>query len=175
MEGLLSGVIPISTKPKQAHNMNPDVHSEWTDTPAAYKTWSSRYSSLRKLVGKEMDRMEQDCIAYGHDLAMVKASRAAEDPTPWHCSKAYTSLKQDVKDGRHLGVEPKELYNDPDRPEYRAFNLSKFRKHLYQIIDAEPKRAIRFEKKKAKWQFPTLHKDHPRNNNNRNERDEGDD
>lgn len=55
------------------------------------------------------------------------------------------------------------------RPEYQAFSLFRFRKHIYQEIDARPKRAARFERKKKKWRYPKHHEGHPRlqqNNNN---------
>ena len=44
----------------------------------------------------------------------------------------------------------------------KSENLDVFRKHIYQEVDSRPKRAIRFEKKKATFKYPELHKNHPR-------------
>jgi hypothetical protein len=50
--------------------------------------------------------MHSDCIAYGHDLAHVKALRANDPPTnpPWHKSDAMWLLKQDINNGKHKAM-----------------------------------------------------------------------
>lgn len=68
--GLLAGKIAPWMKRKQIFNMNPAVHGSrsWT-----YESWSNRLCTLRKRYAIDVGRMQHDCIAYGHDLAAVKA------------------------------------------------------------------------------------------------------
>ena len=35
-------------------------------------------------------------------------------------------------------------------------------RYIYPEVDSRPKRTMRFLKKKKKWKYPELHKDHPR-------------
>lgn len=154
--GLLSGEITDAMKPKQVWNLHPTEHGKWN-----YNNWSSNLRTLRNAVQRDRTRMQKDCIAYGHDLAIVRSLRD-NSKTPWHRSAAAPLLKQDVKDGKHKEQKPKDLHKS--RPEYEEFDLPAFRKHIYQEKDAEPKRAVRFERKKKRWQYPELHEDHPRLN-----------
>jgi hypothetical protein len=154
--GLLSGLITAEMLPRAVFDLNPVEHSKWN-----YTNWSSNLGNLREAIDRDRSRMQRDAISYGHDLAIVKAGRSPTAKIPWHRSLAPPLLKQDVNDGRHKEMTPKELYGS--RPEYSTgFTLEEFRKHIYQEVDSWPKRAIRFEKKKKAWRYPELHADHPR-------------
>ena len=155
-EGILSGEIKPEWKPMKVFQMN-DEHKKWQNK---YSSWSSGLRRLRQAYGRDKSRSESDLASYKRDLVIVKSKRTG--PEPWHRSAAAECLKQDVKEGNHKGKTPSELYNGPNKEAYNAFDLSEFRKHLYQEQDKEPKRAVRFEKKKKSWKFPELHKDHPR-------------
>lgn len=154
---LLSGAITDDMPPRAVFDMHPEVHGKWN-----YSNWTGNLRSLRNAIKRDRNRMQRDAIAYGHDLAIVKEKRPADAPTPWHRSPARALLKKDVDDGVHLTMTPKEM-RDNTRDEYKAYDLSVFRKHIYQEVDSRPKRAIRFEKKKQAWKYPELHKNHPRN------------
>ena len=161
---LLSGEITATMRPKEIFDMDIEVHRPWKNK---YRNWSDNLRRMRKNVERDKQRMIDDCIAYGHDLAIAKTYRT--NRVAWHRSEAFRLLKQDIKDGRDKNMEPEQLYNS--RREYREspFDLTEFRKHLYQIRDAEPKRALRFEKKKKAWKYPELHKNHPRNQEESND------
>jgi hypothetical protein len=153
--GLLSGEITPAMKPLEIHRLHPEAHGKWR-----YPNWSNNLRNLRVAVERDTSRMQRDAISYGHDLAMVKSSREAGAKPVWHRSSAPALLKKDVDDGKHKQLKPAALY--ASRPEYQVFDLSVFRKHIYQEADSRPKREYRFEKKKKGWKYPELHKDHPR-------------
>jgi hypothetical protein len=93
--------------------------------------------------------MQVDCAAYGHDLAILKASATADRTNlPWHKSEAKKLLKQDIDDGKNRDMKPSELRGT--RKEYEEFTLEVFRKHIHQDVDGRSKRAYRFAKKKKK-------------------------
>jgi len=161
VRGLLSGQITPQMKPKQIQSLNPSEHAKWTTTKNSYNNWAKRVGTLRKSYALDHSRMLEDIKAYGHDLQIVKGKRTATDKPAFHRSAAFQLLKQDIKDGALFDKKPKELWQS--REEYfLMFGLREFRKHIYQELDSESKRAIRFEKKKKKWKYPELHKDHPR-------------
>lgn len=140
------------TNARTIYNSN-DEHKKWV-----FKNWEEAFNRLMAAVKRDRSRMEADTLAYGHDLAIVKISRPAD--VAWHRSPACRLLKADVDAGKHTSCDPSDLWLTS--PEYQAFDLACFRKHLYQEIDSRPKRAIRFEKKKKTWLYPELHEDHPR-------------
>lgn len=161
--GIISGSITSNMKPKQVWLMDAE-HKQYTDQKGknGYSNWSNNLRNLREAIRRDRGRMGDDCIAYGHDLAIVKSFRRADEPIPWHRSDAYQQLKDDIKNGIDQEFEsPLDFYFS--RIEYhQAHSLEVFRKHLYQERDSAPKRAMRFERKKKAWKFPELHKDHPR-------------
>jgi hypothetical protein len=148
--GILAGEITPEMQPLAVFKMNPGEHGKWT-----YPNWRSNLRTLRLAIGRDRNRMTRDAISYGHDLAIVKSLRSPDAKTPWHRSPAYPLLKQDVDEGKHKTMKPMLLRES--RPEYSAFDLTVFRKHLYQEIDSRPKREIRYEKKKHAWKYPELH------------------
>ena len=106
--------------------------------------------------------MLDDVTAYATDQKLVQSLRAANpnNKPRWHGSDAERLLKEDVANGKHLKMKPRFLYDS--KPEYKVFSLDEFRPHIYQMVDAEPKRAYRFEKKKKGWLYPELHENDPR-------------
>ena len=153
-EGLLAGTITPEMKPKEIFDLAPLVHGKWS-----YKSWSSNLYRLREGIERDRDRMAKDCLAYGHDLAIVKANRTPGE-VPWHRSGCPAKLKEDIAKGEHLEMSPKELWETDE--DYKTYTLAVFRVHYFQEIDSIPKREIRFEKKKKRWKYPEYHKDHPR-------------
>ena len=136
--------------------MNPEEHKKWP-----YDNWKASFKRLKEAIARDKGRMLVDKANYEHDLAIVKSQR--QGPEPWHRSECPNLLKQDIDDGKHLTMTPKQMYEQPDRPQYRAtVTLDQFRKHIHQEKDSRPKREHRFAKKKKAWKFPELHKDHPR-------------
>ena len=165
-QGSLNGTITEHMKPKEVLLMNPDEHGKWKCS-----NWSNNLRNLRKSIHRDRGRMESDVMSCGHDLAIVKALRAA-NPNPlkpkWRGSNAERLLKKDIDDDKHNQIDPstgnKILPSKlrMSRPECQAFDLTVFRKHIHQEVDSRPKGDIRFECKKKAWKCPELHQDHPR-------------
>lgn len=160
-EGLILETITPKMQPKETFDAN-EEHRKWIiANKSTYQNWSNNLRNLWHAIARDKGRMQRNCIAHGHDQAIVKSLRGTDEKVPWHRSPAFRLLKTDIKNKEHETKDPQELYES--RPEYYdAFDLTEFRKHLYQEIDSEPKRAARFEKKKKAWKCPELHQDHPR-------------
>ena len=152
---ILQGRVTDATSPKAAYDLHPEEHHKWK-----YQAWCGAMKRLLAAVDRDQDRMQWDVLSYGHDIAIIQAQRSEPADAAWHRSPAYRLLKQDIDDRKNEQLAPKELWMS--RPEYQAFDLQCFRKHIYQEVDSRPKRAILFEKKKKGWLYPELHKDHPR-------------
>lgn len=151
---VVRGIITEESDPKVVY-ASEDEHQLWV-----YKGWKEALERLLALVKQDRDRMRRDTLSYGHDLEIVQVSRPNTEV--WHRSPAYRLLKKDIKEGNH-SVPPMKLWLS--KREYQAFDLDVFRKHIYQEVDSEPKRAFRFEKKRKQWKYPELHQDHPRMKN----------
>ena len=164
---ILQGKITKDSDHKGIYDGNPE-HKKWK-----WENWKKNLWTLLNAVARDSGRMEHNILSYGHDLAIVKAMRDKEAEEVWHRSPAYRLLKQDVDDNKHKQLAPKDLW--VTRPEYLKFDLKCFRKHIYQEVDSRPKRAIRFEKKKKKWLYPELHKDHPRLDDSNDDSDDDSD
>lgn len=121
-----------------------------------YRDFKSNLERLKESVYKAFERMEADCIAYGHDLALLKELRAHEAPgfrkTPWHSSDAKPLLEKAIKAGENLKKKPSELYKD--ELAYREYTLKEFRKHIYQAVKKTERKEIRFVKKKKRMKAP---------------------
>ena len=157
-EGILFGMILPHMKPREVRALNPEVHQKW-----AYANWTNNLRNLRAAIDRDRSRMQKDAEAYGHDRAIAMAKRPEPSdgqPLPWHKSDARKLIKIDVAAKKHVGIKPREFRMT--RSEYQLFDNNEFRQHLYQEIYSEGKREWRFQKKKAKWKYPELHKDHPR-------------
>jgi hypothetical protein len=69
---------------------------------------------------------------FGHDIALL-AVYPQQNPLPripWHKSEAKPWLEKDMKEGKHLTMLPKELFQT--RIQYHEFSLEEFRKHIHQ-------------------------------------------
>ena len=121
----------------------------------AFDRFKSYLDNLKEAIYRDFERMERDCIDYGHDLQAVMEIRKDDPPScrPWNLSECKKFLEEDVKDGKHTALAPKVLYES--RPEYRAYTLKEFRDHIYQERDRQAKREQRFAKKRTRLQHPS--------------------
>ena len=133
------------------------------ESRAMYKDYklpnfTQNLASLIKVVQRDVARMQQDCEAYGHDRAILAKLKAEsnEPPSPlsWHRSKARLTLKDDMQANVHKNKTPKEMWSDPEKPEYREFDLKVFRKAIYSAEDKASKKEFRFAKKKLRARAP---------------------
>lgn len=154
---MLRRAITTDTNPKWVWNQSAE-HQKYP-----YNSWKSNYERMLANIERDRARMMRDTLAYGRDLAKVLSVRTEAKEAAWHRSPARKLLKEDVDSKKHEDMSPMDLWLS--REEYQAFDLDCFRKHIYQEVDSRPKRNYRFEKKQAKWNYPELHKGHPRLNN----------
>ena len=127
--GFRVGFITVDDDPKDVYEKGDDEHGKWP-----WRNFRDGYKRLLDRVERDRGRMEADVLAYGHDLAIVKANREEADDAAWHRSPAAKLLKKDVDEKKHKLVKPKQLWLS--RTEYKAFDLDCFRKHIYQEVDS---------------------------------------
>ena len=136
---------------KVTENSNPkDVYRMYTSYKGfPFENFKTNLQSLLKAVAKDIARMQHDCEAYGHDLAVVRDLRSDEEPgsrpLSWHLSEARVSLKEDMAASKHKELTPKELRLTRD--EYQVFGLEPFRKAIHAAEDKKAKLVFRMEKK----------------------------
>jgi hypothetical protein len=149
-EDILAGRVLDGMDPKVVYESRPEFQK------FPYDRFRPNLKSLHERIRKDRDRMEEDCEAYHADMSLLLALRddddapeySAPDVLPWHMSEAKALLAQDISDGKNEEMTPKELY--ATRGEYQVYSLTKFRKHIYQEVDAEEKHRWRSEKKKLR-------------------------
>ena len=143
---IISGAVTASMKAKDVYKMRLEYQT-WK-----YTNFRNNLKSLHNVIAASYARMQTDCKAYGHDRALLKsmADVQTQPNIPWHESAARKLLKQDVDASKHLQMRPMELHTT--RPEFMAFALKVFRKHIYQEIENQAKRLSRFAKKKTRSQ-----------------------
>jgi hypothetical protein len=141
---IILGKVTTSSDPKDVYVM----HNSHKGFP--FENFKTNLQSLLKAVAKDIARMQHDCEAYGHDLAVVRDLRFNEGPgsrpLSWHLSEAREFLKLDMAAGKHKNLKPKELWLS--RPEYQVFDLEPFRKAIHAAEDKKAKLVFRMEKKK---------------------------
>jgi hypothetical protein len=137
---------------KVTENSNPEdvyeMHTSYKGYP--FGNFKINLQSLLQAVAKDIARMQHDCKAYGHDLAVVKDLRSDEipgsRPLSWHLSEAREFLKVDMAAGKHKHLTPNELWLT--RTEFQVFDLDVFRKAIHSADDKKAKLVFRMEKKK---------------------------
>lgn len=124
------------------------MHLEYSQYKFA--NFKTNLKNLLAAIRRDWGRMEKDLSDYQHDLASVMARRGPPNPAtlPWHKTPCKMLLQQDVDEGKHLTMKPKELWET--RTEYKLFSLATFRNHIYQEVDSRSKKKWRMDKKKKK-------------------------
>lgn len=144
-DAIISGEVTEAMPPRVVYQMDPEFQ-KWPK-----ENFGDNYRRLQKAVATDFERSHSDTVAYGLNRQILLALRAGTtrtQATPWHKSPARALLKQDMAEGKHLQMKPKDLYST--REEYKDFDLKVFRKHIYQRADMEAKRESRFAKKKTR-------------------------
>jgi hypothetical protein len=133
LEDLISGAIPLdkdAMKPNEAYKLRP-IFSEY----GGYKNFPSRLRSARNQVNQKKSRNAFDEEACIHDRKLypvVTHTCNLQGLLRWGGSRADKLLRQDITDGRHHNMAPKDLYNL--REEYQKFTLDRFREHIHQEV-----------------------------------------
>ena len=116
-------------------------------------TFTRRLQSVRDDFLKKNSRAADDQIAFNNFRANhPEPTHNHRGKLRWAGSKAQQLLKQDMADGKHVGVRPKEF--QATRPEYLEINLASFRDHIYQ-----EQRLWKFQSRKRRNRNSNKHKD----------------
>ena len=122
------------------------LHPEYQEYP--FQNFSANFKILNDTIEKNHARMVADCAAFKEDLKYLSLKTddtSDPNPKPWHHLEAKDFLKQDIKEGKHKNMAPKDLHKTWD--EYMEYPLKVFCKHIYQERNAEVKRNFCMVKK----------------------------
>jgi hypothetical protein len=152
--------IPEHLKPKQVYEQFCKGRSEFEDFPRD-RNWPSRLKRLRDKASTRSTRAAIDAACLAHDrlifpepvLDLIHGCKV------WQGSEAQKLLCQDIQNGKHPAMKPKDLFET--RAEYYLdYTLDFFREKIYQekkafkhkeyIKDKEEKKAKEAEDKKKK-------------------------
>jgi len=87
------------------------LHPEYQEYP--FQSFSANFKKLKDTIEKNHARMVADCAAFKEDLkylSLKKDDTSDPNPKPWHHSEAKDFLKQDIKEGKHKNMAPKDLH-----------------------------------------------------------------
>ena len=104
-----------------------------------FNNFKNNLKRLRFSIWKQQRRAFYDTALYHNDLI---ADRPPAPPTRqqahWNTSRAKDLLEEDIDEGLHAELKPKELWLT--RPEYQEFTSDVFRDHIYQALNARAKK-----------------------------------
>ena len=145
-KNIINKKIPPTMKAREVYEME-EEYKKWP-----YKNFPTNLKNLRAAIKKDYDRAKEDLEAYKKDRETLKKLRANDPPQLlWHKSEACGLLKQDIYDGKHKLMKPRDLYLS--RKEYQLFDLETFRNQIYNRLSTLEKRKSRYEKKKIRASF----------------------
>ena len=132
LDKLVGGDIPVEPK-----EMAPfDVWNECCDDDIfegmeCDGTFVRRLCNLRMAVKEGKKRADGDAALFDIAKANHPVPKFNHRGEPqWNGSDAQTLLKQDMDDGKHHDMKPKDLWES--RPEHMMFQLATFRDHIHQ-------------------------------------------
>lgn len=136
-QDLLDGLIAEKYKAEEVYNRLYAQQPEFSDFPFDNTRYRTRINSLRKIIKRTKGWAKYDDDALKHDRAVCPpASHDIRGGLRWDGSDAQNQLKLDVSNGFVVGKTVTEIFQHPDRPEYRLFTDEVFRKHLDQFKEA---------------------------------------
>lgn len=143
-------------------NKRPEVHNH-----GEFRLFQSRLESLRDIIKRDCGRAEEDKLAF--DIYIKnhpKAETSAKGGYPeWEGHPAQKKLKEDMAAGKHLTMDPLQMYLEEEESPYREFPIDVFRSHIYQ--ETRTKKYLHYlkqERKGAAW------KNFRMNNNENNDK-----
>jgi hypothetical protein len=147
-DAIIAGTVKRGDDAEQVHKSNSE-YAKWPIT-----NFKTNMNNLIDAIALDYKRMSEDSLAYAKDVEILKEYRRKNPlpQIPWHQSEAKALLEKDMKDKKHIGKKPQELYES--RLEYRAYSLKVFRGHIYQAQKKELNENSRFEKKKKRLPPP---------------------
>lgn len=94
------------------------------------QNFANNLRELRKRINKWQKEADSDRLAAIKDREKFPIDLTGR----WPDSKAEKLLKIDIADGKYPTMTPRQLYNSPDRKEYKEFEYQTFRRHIHQEI-----------------------------------------
>ena len=91
----------------------------------------TNFFNLLHSIRLKQDTADSNNAALMNDSRLRREGGTAVAPR-WDGSLAATHLKEDITNGLHDVLSPKELWET--RQDYRVFELTKFWKHIYQEV-----------------------------------------
>ncbi len=123
---ILDGVISKSDSPEHVYKL----HHEFQNFK--FKNFKTNLKSLHESVQKGKQASERDEIALANDIAIRGKNTHTSNGVPvWVRSNAATLLEEDIRNGVHRIMDPRDLWRSRD--EFQEFPLDKFRDKIYQI------------------------------------------
>ena len=141
-QDIFDGHIPGGDGPidyDEIHNRLYRDHPLFANFPYDRTRFKARLDPLRQIVGKLKRWSDFDADALAQDRTKHPAPNQDIHGEPrWDGSEAQRLLKLDIDHGNHVGKKPREIH--ASKEEYKAFGLTKFRKHLDQEIESRKPR-----------------------------------
>jgi hypothetical protein len=140
---ILSGKVLPEWKPMKVFAMRPELYKPYK------KNFAANLRRLQKSLKEQQDRADEDDAAVRHDLGLYPRSVMDERGYPrWDESAAQQLLKQDVKEGRHVGIKKKAFQQT--RPEYKVFPRKVFADHVKQEVNSRLAKSYWLNRSKSK-------------------------
>lgn len=107
-------------------------------------------NSLRKALDKLKNKADVDSAGIEHDrrLHPINSNPPGSSYPRWDGSAAQRLLKEDIEEGEHKQLQPRELRMT--REEYQVFPLHVFRKHIHQEVRSRTETPYWLVKKQQK-------------------------
>ena len=140
---IVDRLVTADMMPATVRAMHPDLYKPYE------KNFGTNYRSLQKSIAKHQARADEDAAALAHDLELHPTPTHGPRGYPrWKHSKYEKMLKQDIKDGLHKTMYPRELHKE--RAEYEEFPLEVFRMHIHQETRSQKNRSYWMARKNNK-------------------------
>jgi hypothetical protein len=115
-----------------------------------FPKFKRNFEALRKAMREEKDRAVRDSEGFARDkLHQGAAVRSGLDrrsgKLQWNNSEAQRLLSIDVQQQAHAQLTPRQLHES--RPEYKAFDSTTFRNHIY-AEERRQKRTAKYERER---------------------------
>ena len=128
---IVENKISPNLKPKQVYEQFCQNHPTFKNFQD-YKNFASRLGRLREKHATRNDRAEVDDACLAHDRTIFpEPTIDTSGNAMWQKSTAQQLLRQDITDGKHKTMKPKELYETREEY-YENYNLDFFRERIYQ-------------------------------------------
>lgn len=128
LQDLRSGTIPLDMPPRDVYVQRPEL----AEFDGSYKHFPGCLRLARKQIICKNHSSASDSAALAHDRDFfLQVANITEGGPRWEGSAAQRHLQQDIEDGKHKTMTPKQLFES--RKEYNEdYSLKVFREHIYQ-------------------------------------------